>query len=702
MTTLQAETAVDAFVARWTASSGAERANFQSFAKELCRLIGVEEPQPSQGGFGHYAFEHAVRFREPDGRTSPGRIDLYKRGCFVMEAKQSRESGRPKAVAVNGRPGNAGTSQAPRGRASAHRAWDALMLHARRQAEDYARALPTADGWPPFILVCDVGHCFELYADFSGQGKNYAQFPDRQGYRIYLDDLRNPEVRTLLAAVWTAPHSLDPARKSAKVTRDIAARLAEVSKGLEQRKYNAEDVALFLMRCLFTMFAEDVELLPKESFKTLLVRCSEDPKKFVPMVEQLWRAMDEGKFAYAIERQVRRFNGRLFRDANAMPLERHEIGELLAAARYNWKEVEPAIFGTLLEQALDKKERARLGAHYTPRAYVVRLVVAAVLEPLQQDWSQVLATAERLKEERRTKQAVAVVRAFHKKLCKTRVLDPACGTGNFLYVAMELMKRLEGEVLEALAALGGQEALALERQTIDPQQFLGLELNPRAAAIAELVIWLGYLQWHFRTRGAAPSDPILRNFNNIKVMDAVLTWDGWPAQKTARTNGKRVETYPNARRPEWPKAEFIVGNPPFLGKGQPMRSALGQAYLDVLWSVHKHINESADYVMYWWDRAAEIVAQPKSITRRFGLVTTNSMTQLFNRRVVARHLAGKRPVSLLIAVPDHPWTKATEKAAAVRIAMTVGAAGAHTGVLRDVVSEARVDTDQPEIELSAK
>ncbi len=288
-------------------------------------------------------------------------------------------------------------------------------------------------------------------------------------------------------------------------------------------------------------------MLPKESFKTLLDDATRDTKQFVPMVEQLWTAMDKGDFAFGIRHHVKRFNGKLFKSAKALPLERQEIGELALAAKFDWREVEPAIFGTLLEQALSPTERAKLGAHYTPRAYVERLVVVTVMEPLRQERVQVQATAERLQMAGEHKDAIKVVRTFHEKLCATRVLDPACGAGNFLYVSMELMKRLEGEVLEALVDLGGQEALALDRMTVDPHQFLGLELNKRAAAIAELVIWLGYLQWHFRTRGAAPAEPILKDFKNINFgkpggYDAVLTWDGYPVPHVGTKDGKRATT----------------------------------------------------------------------------------------------------------------------------------------------------------------
>ena len=227
-------TDIDEFVARWSASGGAERSNFQLFASQLCRLIGVPEPHPANvdGTFNDYTFERNVEFKEADGSKSRGRIDLYKRDCFVMEAKQSREQGRPKAFSLPGQPDLFVPDYQPRGQRSANRAWDQLMIGARRQAQEYARALPTDHGWPPFVLVCDVGHCIEVYADFSGQGKNYAQFPDRQGFRIYLQDLRDPETRHRLKLIWTQPRELDPARQSAKVTREIAARLAEVSKGL--------------------------------------------------------------------------------------------------------------------------------------------------------------------------------------------------------------------------------------------------------------------------------------------------------------------------------------------------------------------------------------------------------------------------------------------------------------------------------------
>jgi hypothetical protein len=619
--------AVEAFIRRWQGREGGqERANYVSFLNELIALLGLPPPDPADATHDHndYVFERAVT-KHRDESDSHGRIDLYKKNSFVLEAKQSRLKGVKKVAGQNDL-FTAEVPEASRGRRGADRAWDVLMLNAKRQAEEYARALPASHGWPPFILVCDVGHCIEVYADFSGQGKNYTQFPDRQTFRIYLEDLRNEDVRKRLQKIWLDPASLDPAQASAKVTRDIAKRLAQVSLALEKKKYPAQDVAMFLMRCLFTMFAEDVGLLPEKSFKEVLEECEKNPEIFRHDVTQLWEAMNGGGWAHALKQEVKKFNGEFFKSCAALPLGREEIGELRQAASYSWKEVDPSIFGTLLEQALDPEERKRLGAHYTPRAYVERLVVATVIEPLREDWRNVQATAETKRASGDLKGAAGEVQAFHDKLCETRVLDPACGTGNFLYVSLELMKRLEGEVLEALLDLGGQEALrGLGSHSVDPHQFLGLEINPRAAAIAELVLWIGYLQWHFRTKGAPPEEPILRAFRNIQVKNAVLTWDGEPVPRIV--DGK--ETYPNARRPDWPTAEFIVGNPPFIG-GRRIRELLGDYYTEALWSAHKNVNESTDFVMYWWDQSAELLTRKGTSLRRFGLVTTNSIKQVSN------------------------------------------------------------------------
>ena len=721
-------TDLDAFIARWAASGAAERANFQTFANELCDLLGVEKPLPAGGDAAAdaYVFEKPV----PLAHGTTGFIDLYRRGCFVMEAKQG--SAPPRPVGEGGGEGlsspdpktlsltlsQGAREPAPRGkkkRGTAVRGtagWDTALDKARAQAQTYARSLPPAEiagGRPPFLVVVDVGNTIDLYSEFTRSGGNYAPFPDPAGFRLRLADLRDEAVRDRLRAVWNAPLSLDPARRSARVTRAIAGRLAELAKTLEQG-HDADSVAHFLMRCLFTMFAEDVGLLPEGAFTQLLAELQQDPVGFQPLVEHLWHSMNAGGYSVALRRRIPRFNGGLFADPTALPLDAAQIALLSDAARADWRDVEPAIFGTLLERALDPQERHKLGAHYTPRAYVERLVEPTVIAPLRAEWESVQAAALRLHEDGQDDAALAEVEGFLHRLAHVTVLDPACGSGNFLYVTLEQMKRLEGEALNRQRDLGGAPRLALEGFTVTPQQFRGIEVNPRAAAIAELVLWIGYLQWHRRTRGeVVPAEPIIRDFHNIERRDAVLAWDSvepligpdgrlvtrWDGRTTKRhpatgepvpdeTAQTPVWRYVNPRPAEWPAADFVVGNPPFLGKLYFL-SELGEGYVDALRLAYKgNVPDGCDYVMYWWWRAAVLTA--KGHLKRFGFISTSSITQKFNRRILSQAIEAPLPVHLVFAIPDHPWIDSKDSAS-VRIAMTVCASGTGQGTLAQVVSE---------------
>ena len=492
---------------------------------------------------------------------------------------------------------------------AAHGASKTPCSGARNQADGYARAVAKEDVWPPFLLIVDVGHFIEVYADFSLQGQGYTQFPDGTRFRIHLEDLRDETVRDRLRAIWRGPMSLDPSRTAARVTRDIAGHLAALGRSFEGQGHDGETVARFLMRCLFTTFAEDVELLPKDSFRDKLRELRGHPQHAQPTLEVLWGTMNAGGFSRVLTADLLRFNGGLFREATALPLTEVQLSLLIEAAEADWKQVEPAIFGTLLERALDKKSRHKLGAHYTPRAYVERLVMPTIIEPLRNDWRSVQAAADLPRRQGKDKEALEQVRDFHRQLCEVTVLDPACGSGNFLYVALELMKRLEGEVTALMEELGEtQGSLGLAGYTVDPHQFLGIELNPWAAAVAELVLWIGYLQWHYRTHGkATPSEPILRDFRNIECRDAVLTWSGrtermdaeghpvtrWDGTTTMRhpATGEEVPDpearlqvwdYAEPKPAKWPEATFIVGNPPFIGASR-MREALGDGYVEALW-----------------------------------------------------------------------------------------------------------------------
>ena len=312
------------------------------------------------------------------------------------------------------------------------------------------------------------------------------------------------------------------------------------------------------------------------------------------------------------------------------------------------------------------------------------------------------------------------------------MLDPACGTGNFLYVSLELMKRLEGEVLDAVADLGETTSrLAMEGVTVSPRQFYGLELNPRAVAIADLVLWIGFLKWQLRTTAAESiGEPILHAYGTIKEQDAILAWDKQKLLRNekgvplSRWDGVTMKLHPitgeeipdpdatvelyryeNPRRADWPEAEFIVGNPPFIG-GKDMRAELGGGYAEAAWKARPKLPGGADFVMHFWDEAAtRLLRKPiKGKTnplRRFGFITTNSVTQTFSRRVIERHARAKEPLSLVYAVPDHPWQKAAGKAA-VRIAMTVAARGGRDGTLATVERESGLNTDTPVVELTER
>lgn len=721
-------------------SGGSEMSNYQLFVERLTGALGLPQPEfaREETRFNDYVFERNVTFRHPNGTASTGRIDCYKRGSFILEAKQSakrQQAVETEQLALAGLETAQKLGHAKRGTKS----WDKVMIAARRQAEDYARALPIDHGYPPFLLIIDVGNVIEVYADFSGLGKNYDHFPDRHSYRLSMDDLLREDVQQRLAAIWRDPQSLNPTRRSAEVTRDIAARLAKIAKRLEKR-YAPVDIAEFLMRCLFTMFAEDVggkseaeRLIPNKGFERLLHQMIETPEHFAPALESLWRVMDSGGYAPHLNTTIKRFNGSLFKKTRALPLDQDDIIELHNAAKRSWGEVEPAIFGTLLENALDAVERSQLGAHYTPRPYVERLVIPTIMEPLRADWEEAKARVEDLRRQGKHQAALEAVRDFHHRLCTIRVLDPACGTGNFLYVSMELMKRLEGEVLDALDALGENESrLLLDGETVSPRQFFGLELNERAVPIADLVLWIGFLKWQLKTVDAKDvPEPILNAYGTIRHQDALIDYDGrelardpqgnlitiWDGvtkklhpitgeQVPDETARKETYRYLKPRRADWPPAEFIVGNPPFIG-GKDMRAELGDGYAEACWKVRPEVPGGADFVMHFWDEAARrLTGSPvkkgaANPLRRFGFITTNSITQTFSRRVVERWMNAKEPLSLVYAVPDHPWMKSADKAA-VRIAMTVAEAGSHEGVLAEVTSEAELNSDTPKVELERR
>jgi hypothetical protein len=269
-----------------------------------------------------------------------------------------------------------------------------------------------------------------------------------------VEDLAKEDVQDFFRTLWSDPLSLDPSRRAARVTTEIADYLAKLASALEADGHTPDKVAGFLIRCLFTMFAEDVGLLPANCFQDLLSKAAAKPELFAPLVQDLWAAMNTGEVSVALGEKLRRFNGNVFAKPVALPLAGSHIAILLAAARADWREVEPAIFGTLLERALTPRDRHKLGAYYTPRAYVERLVLPTVIYPLREDWHDVQGAAKLLADLGKAAEAQAEILAFLDRLRTVRVLDPACGSGNFLYVTLEHMKRLESEVVAEAKTYG--------------------------------------------------------------------------------------------------------------------------------------------------------------------------------------------------------------------------------------------------------
>lgn len=262
---MQKNKTVEEFIERWQGIKASELSTSQSFVIDLCELLGVSKPHatPEQD----YMFERPVTFTHGDGSTSAGRIDCYRRGHFVLEAKKLKAGNHTKG-------------------------FDDGLLRARSQGEGYARALPAAEGRPPFVLVVDVGNVIEVYAEFSRTGGTYTPFPDPRSHRILLADLAQDHILERLRKIWAEPDSLDPARISAKVTREVSDQLARLARSLEQSGHKPHHVAAYLTRALFSMFAEDVELLPKGSFLGLLQTHRENPAALQKMLRTLWADMD--------------------------------------------------------------------------------------------------------------------------------------------------------------------------------------------------------------------------------------------------------------------------------------------------------------------------------------------------------------------------------------------------------------------------
>jgi type II restriction/modification system DNA methylase subunit YeeA len=388
------------------------------------------------------------------------------------------------------------------------------------------------------------------------------------------------------------------------------------------------------------MFAEDAGLLPENLLRRLAEASRNDPQIFADGLVDLFGKMADKGGLFGAER-IQWFNGGLFDGAQVIPLTSTEIGLVDGVSRLDWSQVEPAIFGTLFERGLDPTKRSQLGAHYTDSESIMRLIEPVLMTPLRRDLeatkNKCLALSSTgAKVTARTptdKNPVAVFNAFLARLRAVRVLDPACGSGNFLYLALRALKDLEHEaILWASSALG----ISMSLPEVGPQAVLGIEINPYAAELARVVIWIGEIQWMLDHYGDAyHRDPILRSLDNIECRDAVLD----------------VADPDNLCEPEWPEATVIVGNPPFLGAGQRMRAGLGDQYVDSLFRVYEgRVARTADLVCYWHEKARAMVAEGKA--ERVGLLATQGIRGRASRQTLERI---KETGDIFLAWSDEPW-----------------------------------------------
>jgi type II restriction/modification system DNA methylase subunit YeeA len=577
------------FATKWAGSTQTERAASQEHFIDLCRMIGVPTPNEADPTGQDYAFEKGAEKTGGGG----GFADVWRRGHFAWEYK-----GKKKDLVA---------------------AYTQLLLY--REALDN----------PPLLVVCDLDR-FEIHTNFTNTPATVHEFS-------LSDLLESPEEPLrILRAVMTEPEVLRPGKTRDELTAEAAEQFASLADRLRGRDHEPEQVAHFLNKLLFCMFAEDAGLLPKDLLDRLTSAAKKDPAVFGVGLSDLFSKMSHQGGLFGAER-IEWFNGGLFDGEEVLALLADEIAIVRQVAKLDWSQVEPAIFGTLFERGLDPSKRSQLGAHYTDRASIERLVEPVLMAPLRKEFEEVKVRVSALAAEGKRitartpadRNPHAVLNGFLDHLRAVRVLDPACGSGNFLYVSLQALKDLEREViLWASLTLG----TPMQFPEVGPEAVRGIELNSYAAEMARVVIWIGEIQWMIGNGFAYLRDPILRPLENIECRDAVLDLSDPSAPS----------------EPEWPAADVIVGNPPFLG-GKLMRAGLGSEYVEALFTVYQGlVPPEADFVTYWHEKARAMVAAGK--VKRVGLLATQSIRGGASRRVLDRV---KESGDIFFARSDDVW-----------------------------------------------
>ncbi len=573
-----------------------------------------------------------------------------------------------------------------------HFAWEYKGKHkdlkaAYKQLNDYREDL----GNPPLLVVCDLDR-FEVHTNFTATAKRV--------YAFNLDDLLRNEVTAtcplppldVLRALFGDYSVLRPERTDARVTQEAAKVFARLAERLEIEKrahtaapiHTKEEIAHFLMRLLFCLFADSIGLLPDHIFRSLVQ--SDDrfrPKKFLRKLRDLFEAMSAEDSTFGIH-SIKYFNGGLFDSDSVIDLDVADLGILYEVSKnYNWAHIAPEIFGTLFERSLNKERRSLIGAHYTSAEDILLLIEPVLMQPLQRRWAKVRDSvlvaleAEKAGSEsgsgsqprlRTTeRESERLLSAWIDELTAVKVLDPACGSGNFLYLALRRMLDLWNEAHDFAVAHDLRLAAnyAIDHM-VSPTQLYGIEVEFYAHELASIVVWIGYLQWKHEHVFTEDREPILQKLRNIEHGDAILRYDA---------EGKPYE-------PEWPNSDYIVGNPPFLG-GKSLRRELGDHYVDDLFQIYaQRVRAESDLVVYWFEKARFALASRNA--SRVGLLSTQAIRQGANRNVLTRICESG---SIFMAWSDRPWLL---NGAAVRISMVGFDEGTERTIRLDGQNVARI------------
>ena len=593
------------FAAKWRDNARRERASSQEHFIDLCRMLGVQTPNEADPSGEWYTFEAGAERLSTGNR---GWADVWKRGHFGWEYKGDH----------------------------------ADLAAAYRQLLDYREDLAN----PPALVVSDMDR-IEVHTNFTNTRPII--------HSLTLEDLaaggdKTAEALRILRAVMSEPGTLRPRQTPDEVTEAAASRFAELARSMQQRGHEPEPVAHFLNRVLFCLFAEDVGLLPKKLVTNMITARSDDPQAFTDGLTEVFRRMSDREASrFFGNDRIEWFNGGLFDDDSALEFTRAELRTVAEASTLDWSQVEPAILGTLFERGLDPDKRGQLGAHYTDREKILMVVEPVVMTPLRREFEAMQDRVDGLMKGREpsppTRQgqrrrqlpkweqnAEAEWRGFLERLRTVRVLDPACGSGNFLYVTLRLLKDLEQEAIR-----WGAERLRItgEFPRVDPHNVLGIEINPYARELAGVAIWIGHIQWMLGHGYGFSRDPVLQPLDNIELRDAILARDeaGAPVPAT------------------WPEAKFVVGNPPFLGDKVQRGTVDDESYIEGIreaWA--GAVPGGADLVCYWHEMARRQIAEGH--TRRAGLLATNSIRGGANRTVLDRV---KGSGDIFLAWSDESW-----------------------------------------------